>query len=161
MSSITPAHTYATYFEIVSQGGTNNATPHKSNQRALIQYITHYQHSSGTLRLRVTTLARALVSGGSPDVALSFDQEAAAVVMARIAVYKAEMEGSPDILRWIDRTLINLCQKFADYRKGDPSTFCLLGNFSLYPQFMYHLRRSQFLQVFNNSPDETAFTDTA
>ncbi|VVT51558.1 uncharacterized protein SAPINGB_P003136 [Magnusiomyces paraingens] len=157
MSSITPAHTYATYFEIVSQGGTNNATPHKSNQRALIQYITHYQHSSGTLRLRVTTLARALVSGGSPDVALSFDQEAAAVVMARIAVYKAEMEGSPDILRWIDRTLINLCQKFADYRKGDPSTFCLLGNFSLYPQFMYHLRRSQFLQVFNNSPDETAF----
>jgi protein transport protein SEC23 len=22
---------------------------------------------------------------------------------------------------------------------------------------MYHLRRSQFLQVFNNSPDETAF----
>jgi protein transport protein SEC23 len=30
-------------------------------------------------------------------------------------------------------------------------------NFTLYPQFMFHLRRSQFLQVFNNSPDETAF----
>jgi protein transport protein SEC23 len=30
-------------------------------------------------------------------------------------------------------------------------------NFSLYPQFMFHLRRSQFLQVFNNSPDETAY----
>jgi protein transport protein SEC23 len=30
-------------------------------------------------------------------------------------------------------------------------------NFSIYPQFMFHLRRSQFLQVFNNSPDETAF----
>merc|ERR1712013_959028 len=27
----------------------------------------------------------------------------------------------------------------------------------LYPQFMFHLRRSQFLQVFNNSPDETVF----
>ena len=24
-------------------------------------------------------------------------------------------------------------------------------------QFMFHLRRSQFLQYFNNSPDETAF----
>ena len=24
-------------------------------------------------------------------------------------------------------------------------------------QFMFHLRRSQFLQVFNNSPDETAY----
>jgi protein transport protein SEC23 len=30
-------------------------------------------------------------------------------------------------------------------------------NFTLYPQFMFHLRRSQFLQVFNSSPDETAF----
>lgn len=33
----------------------------------------------------------------------------------------------------------------------------LAENFSLYPQFMFHLRRSQFLQVFNNSPDETAY----
>jgi len=35
--------------------------------------------------------------------------------------------------------------------------FRLEKNFTLYPQFMFHLRRSQFLQVFNNSPDETAF----
>eukprot|EP00730_Choanoeca_flexa_P005228 TRINITY_DN11909_c0_g1_i2.p2 TRINITY_DN11909_c0_g1~~TRINITY_DN11909_c0_g1_i2.p2 ORF type:complete len:189 (+),score=45.86 TRINITY_DN11909_c0_g1_i2:1878-2444(+) len=27
----------------------------------------------------------------------------------------------------------------------------------MYPQFMFHLRRSQFLQVFNNSPDETSY----
>ena len=26
-----------------------------------------------------------------------------------------------------------------------------------YPGFMFHLRRSQFVQVFGNSPDETAF----
>lgn len=36
-------------------------------------------------------------------------------------------------------------------------SFRLADNFSIYPQFMFHLRRSQFLQVFNNSPDETAF----
>merc|ERR1712182_129481 len=36
-------------------------------------------------------------------------------------------------------------------------TFSLTETFSLYPQFMFHLRRSQFLQVFNNTPDETAF----
>jgi len=53
--------------------------------------------------------------------------------------------------------LIRLCQKFADYRKEDPTSFRLTDNFSIYPQFMFHLRRSQFLQVFNNSPDETAF----
>lgn len=29
-----------------------------------------------------------------------------------------------------------------------------------YPQFMFYLRRSQFLQIFNSSPDETAFYRT-
>lgn len=153
MCSITPAHTYAVYFEVDTQGGPSM----QPNNKALIQFLTHYQHSSGTYRLRVTTLAREMVQGGSPEVAMSFDQEAAAVLMARIAIYKAEVEEGPDILRWIDRMLIKLCQKFADYRKDDPSSFRLSANFSLYPQFMFHLRRSQFLQVFNNSPDETAY----
>lgn len=49
------------------------------------------------------------------------------------------------------------CQKFGEYNKDDPNSFRLTENFSLYPQFMYHLRRSQFLQVFNNSPDETSY----
>ena len=53
--------------------------------------------------------------------------------------------------------LIRLCQKFAEYRKDDPTSFRLSENFNIYPQFMFHLRRSQFLQVFNNSPDETAY----
>ena len=77
--------------------------------------------------------------------------------MVRIAVFKAEIDDSPDVLRWLGRMLIRLCHKFADYRKEDPTSFRLAENFSIYPQFMFHLRRSQFLQVFNNSPDETAF----
>lgn len=86
-----------------------------------------------------------------------FDQEAAAVLMARMVVYRAESDDGPDTLRWLDRTLIRLCQKFGEYNKDDPNSFRLAENFTLYPQFMYHLRRSQFLQVFNNSPDETSF----
>lgn len=156
MCSITPSHTYSTFFEVATQGGNAGAQGGQP-QHGVIQYLTHYQHSSGTYRLRVTTLIRTLVGGGDPSIAASFDQEAAAVLMARIAVYKAEVEDGPDILRWTDRMLIRLCQKFADYRKDDPSSFRLSQNFSLYPQFMFHLRRSQFLQVFNNSPDETAF----
>lgn len=77
--------------------------------------------------------------------------------MARIALHKAETSESVDILRWLDRMLIRLMNKFADYRKDDPNSFHLSPQFSLYPQFMFHLRRSPFLQVFNNSPDETAF----
>ncbi|PWZ38931.1 hypothetical protein Zm00014a_019302 [Zea mays] len=62
-----------------------------------------------------------------------------------------------DATRWLDRSLIRLCSRFGDYRKDDPSSFSLHSNFSLFPQFMFNLRRSQFVQVFNNSPDETAY----
>jgi len=82
------------------------------------------------------------------EVASSFDQEATASLMARWAVSKAEGEESFDILRWLDRKLIQLCQKFAEYRKDDSSSFRLNSNFSIYPQFMFNLRRSQFLHVF-------------
>lgn len=75
-----------------------------------------------------------------------------------MAVWRAEtQDDGPDVLRWVDRMLIRLCQKFGEYGKDDPSSFRLPDNFTLYPQFMFHLRRSQFLQVFNNSPDETSF----
>ncbi len=66
--------------------------------------------------------------------------------MARIMVFEAEIDDSPDVLRWLDRMLIRLCQKFADYRKENPTIFRLTDNFSIYPQFMFHLRRSQFLR---------------
>ncbi|CAG8640634.1 984_t:CDS:2, partial [Scutellospora calospora] len=153
MCGITPKATVAVYFEVVSQ----HSQPLQHNNRGLIQFLTHYQHSSGQFRLRVTTIARNFADGSSPQIAQSFDQEAAAVLMARIAVFKAEIDDGPDVLRWLDRMLIRLCQKFAEYRKEDSLSFRLAENFSIYPQFMFHLRRSQFLQVFNNSPDETAF----
>jgi hypothetical protein len=60
---------------------------------------------------------------GWMEVASSFDQEATASLMARWAVNKAENEESFDILRWLDRKLIQLCQKFAEYRKDDASSF--------------------------------------
>ncbi|KXN87767.1 Protein transport protein SEC23 [Leucoagaricus sp. SymC.cos] len=153
INAITPHTSTGVYFEVVTPAGQ----PLQPGSRGLIQFITHYQHSSGQQRLRVTTVARNFAEAGSPSIAASFDQEAAAVLMARIAVFKAEIDDSPDVLRWLDRMLIRLCQKFADYRKEDPTSFRLTDNFSIYPQFMFHLRRSQFLQVFNNSPDETAF----
>lgn len=41
----------------------------------------------------------------------SFDQEAAAVLMARLGVFKAESEEGPDVMRWLDRQLIRLVIK--------------------------------------------------
>ena len=98
-----------------------------------------------------------------------------------------------DPIRWLDKALINLCSRFGEYQKDAPSSFSLSPRLSIFPQFMFHLRRSQFvqvcilyfqifksfallmcaavlyctsivftfwthlLQVFNNSPDETAY----
>jgi len=53
---LSPTTTVAAYFEIVNQ-----ATPIPPGTRGMIQFVTHYQHSSGQHRLRVTTVARAYV----------------------------------------------------------------------------------------------------
>uniref|UniRef100_A0A3B1J7A1 Protein transport protein SEC23 n=1 Tax=Astyanax mexicanus TaxID=7994 RepID=A0A3B1J7A1_ASTMX len=150
-----PNTTLAIYFEVVNQ---HNA-PIPQGGRGAIQYVTQYQHSSGQRRIRVTTIARNWADAQTQiqNIAASFDQEAAAILMARLAVYRAESEEGPDVLRWLDRQLIRLCQKFGDYHKDDPNSFRFSETFSLYPQFMFHLRRSPFLQVFNNSPDESSY----
>merc|ERR1712217_93028 len=114
-------------------------------------------HASGRKRLRVTTVSHQYADQNMSNISTGFDQEAAAVLLARYAVWKCENEDPLDVLRWVDRTLIRLVSKFADYRKDDPASFNLAPELSIFPQFMYHLRRSNFLQTFNASPDETAF----
>lgn len=155
LCTLDPKTTVAAYFEVVNP----HANPIRDDQYRYIQFITQYLHPSGETRMRVTTTAGRWASGEGniPEIAAGFDQETAAVLMARMAVYKTENEDSFDILRWVDRMLIRLCSRFAEYQKDSPETFKLSPNFSLYPQFMFNLRRSQFLQVFNSSPDETAY----
>ncbi|CAN8267693.1 unnamed protein product [Cochlearia groenlandica] len=122
-----------------------------------IQFITRYRYGNGGLRKRVTTVARRWVAGKSPEISSGFDQETAASVMARLAINRAEECYARDVIRWLDDGLIRFASRFGDYIQEDPSSFRLTPNFSLYPQFMFYLRRSQFLDVFNNSPDETGF----
>ena len=155
MCGIYPNTSLALFFEVVNQ---HNA-PIPQGGRGHVQFITQYQHSSGQKRVRVTTMARNWVDASInvQHVAAGFDQETACCLMARMAMFRAESEDVQDVLRWLDRMLIRLCQKFGDYHKDDPNSFRFSEQFSLYPQFMFHLRRSQFLQVFNNSPDETAY----
>ncbi|KAK3190203.1 hypothetical protein Dsin_029764 [Dipteronia sinensis] len=122
-----------------------------------IQFITRYRHGNMVVRKRVTTAARRWVGKQSPEIVAGFDQEAAAAIMARLAIHRAETCYSRDVVRWLDDTLIRFASKFGDYVQEDESTFRLTSNFSLYPQFMFYLRRSQFIDVFNCTPDETAF----
>ena len=67
------------------------------------------------------------------EIANGFDQEAAAILMARHATYKAFSEESFEILRWIDRMLIRLCTKFGEYKEKDPASFRMNMRMSIYP----------------------------
>ncbi|CAO2839254.1 unnamed protein product [Amaranthus hypochondriacus] len=148
-------NTNLTVFFDISSG--ERANPPGS--QLYLQFLTSYQSPDGQSMLRITTVCRNWVESvvGSEELVQGFDQETAAVVMARLCSHKMEMEEGFDATRWLDRNLIRLCSKFGDYRKDDPSSFTLNPCFSLFPQFMFNLRRSQFVQVFNNSPDETAY----
>ncbi|KAG2351603.1 hypothetical protein BDR07DRAFT_1442998, partial [Suillus spraguei] len=96
IKSITSRTSAAIYFEVVTPAGQ----PLSPGSRGLIQFVTHYQHSPGQMRLRVTTIAWNFAEANSPSIASRLQ----------------EIDDSPDVLRWLDRTLIHLCQKFADYR---------------------------------------------
>lgn len=165
LGSLDNTTTVAVYYDVTNPG----TSPLPPDKQRYTQFLTRYQHANGATRLRVTTLCGPWhnVAASADDakhqhhnddpVKYSFDQEAAAVLSARLAVHRTDTEDVGDVLRWVDRSLIRLCSKFADYRVDDPSSFRLASEFSLYPQFMFHLRRSQFLQLFNSSPDEAAY----
>ncbi|PPD87527.1 hypothetical protein GOBAR_DD15534 [Gossypium barbadense] len=102
-------------FDLSSTERSN--VPGAANSQFYLQFLTSYQDPEGKTMLRVTTVTRQWVDStvSSEELLRGFDQETAAVVMARVTSLKMETE------------------------------------------FMFNLRRSQFVQVFNNSPDETAY----
>eukprot|EP01056_Protomagalhaensia_sp_Gyna25_P004916 Protomagalhaensia_sp_Gyna_25__4915@NODE_525_length_3210_cov_35_992116_g61_i1_p1_GENE_NODE_525_length_3210_cov_35_992116_g61_i1NODE_525_length_3210_cov_35_992116_g61_i1_p1_ORF_typecomplete_len806_score147_65Sec23_trunk/PF04811_15/5_6e70Sec23_trunk/PF04811_15/4_9e03Sec23_helical/PF04815_15/1_1e24Sec23_BS/PF08033_12/5_2e21Sec23_BS/PF08033_12/1_4e04Gelsolin/PF00626_22/4_8e08zfSec23_Sec24/PF04810_15/3_5e07zfSec23_Sec24/PF04810_15/9_6e03VWA_3/PF13768_6/0_66VWA_3/PF13768_6/1_7e03_NODE_525_length_3210_c len=154
-----PCSTLAFFLDIANTNERNLV-----NKSAFIQIQITYTHPTGERRMRVFTQAFPFaVSGAGNNIAQigsGFDQETATALMARLAVAKTETEEPLDILRWLDRKLIRLVSVFADYQKDKPQTFQLGQEFAGYPLYMYHLRRSHFLQTFNTSPDETAFYRT-
>ncbi|POW19805.1 hypothetical protein PSHT_04243 [Puccinia striiformis] len=104
----------------------------------------------------VTPAARVFAEAGNPIIASSFDQEAAAVLMARIAVFKAEIDDSPDVLRWLDRMLIRLCQNSPIIERKNPVAFVwLMGLVSILNSCS--ISKKSIPSSLNNSPDETAF----
>eukprot|EP00898_Chlorokybus_atmophyticus_P002889 jgi/Chlat1/3600/Chrsp234S00259 len=159
MSSLDQNTTLGVYFDVVPHAQQQGAQGSTSGQQFFLQFVTQYRPLGSTqLRLRCTSLTRAWSDGANAhELVAGFDQEAAAVLVARLATYKMDHEDDFDCVRWLDRMLIRLASKFGEYRKEDSESFNMTPQFSIYPQFMFNLRRSQFVQVANNSPDETAY----
>lgn len=118
----------AFYFDVVNT--TNLPLHHKVH----VQFITVYQHVNGATRMRVTTVQRLM---SNPDditeLAYGFDQETAAVLLSRYSIYKTFSEDAMDVIRWLDRMLIKLVARFAEYKKDDPNSFKLSREFTLFP----------------------------
>ncbi|KAK8548363.1 hypothetical protein V6N12_061277 [Hibiscus sabdariffa] len=85
--------------------------PGAANSQLYLQFLTSYQDSDGKTMLRVTTVTRRWVENAvsTEELVQGFDQETAAVVMARITSLKMEMEvfnNSPDETAYF-RMLLN------------------------------------------------------
>lgn len=134
---------------------------------AFVQFSFHYEDPLGLTRVRVTTVPLAVVADSdSLSLESGFDQEAAVVAIARNAVDKLQARvynatkttyDHTDVVKHLDKQLVDFCARFGLYEKKLVDLFRLASVFAMLPQFMYHLRRLLFIRVFNNSPDETAF----
>ena len=155
LGGINPSSTYTFFLDCNDQI--------KEGKSAIFQLLTTYVAGDRSLRLRVSTISRRVsnsleTSNALEEIGNSFDQEAAAVLIGRVCVNNNfKGEDSKESLKWIDKTLIHLMSKFAKYTKDNPNTFKLTSKFNFFPQFMFYLRRSSFIQSFNESPDESTY----
>eukprot|EP00796_Vickermania_ingenoplastis_P006646 gene6646-4765_t len=149
---IDPRTTFAVYFHTSAPA----AGEHIAQSYRYTQFITQYE-TPGGVRLRVTTLPhRQQDHPTKQELIAAFDQETAAVLMAREAVFKTDLMQLYDVLRWLDTKLVKVVGAFAQRTGEKGAPMQLPPQFVFFPAFMYHLRRSGYLQVFNSSPDESA-----
>mmetsp|Transcript_11245 Transcript_11245/g.9632 ORF Transcript_11245/g.9632 Transcript_11245/m.9632 type:complete len:81 (-) Transcript_11245:290-532(-) len=80
--------------------------------------------------MRITTIKRRF---GNPnniyDLIQGFDQEAAVVLLSRLAVFKTENEDPLEVIRWLDRSLIRMSTRFGEFKKEDTNSFRLPDEF--------------------------------
>ncbi|KAG7665034.1 uncharacterized protein J8A68_001442 [[Candida] subhashii] len=154
LCNVNPQSTYALYFEKLDS--TNN-------QQTAIQYLFHYQHPNGEMRLRVTTIPINVIADSDPiNLEAGFDQEASIVLVARKAMYKLQPDSNKlipanTLIKQLDQLVIDFCSRFAVYNPQQIESFRLSSTYAFFPQFLFHLRRSPFINVFNSSPDETSY----
>ena len=132
----------------------------------MVQLIVTYTTAEGHVRKRIITDG-CTYSEGAADFDLSLNQRAASVVVARMAAMRCVHDSPKDVFAWVDRTLLRVTKRVAQHVLSSSSSSTatatatdsdLFGEvFSEYPRSMYFLRRSNFLQYFNSTPDETAY----
>lgn len=81
-------------------------------------------------------------------------------MLARMAARKAEVEDYTEVKKWVDRVLLKFTVRFAIYNRNQRNSFRLPPQMKHFPQFMYHLRRSGFINPFGSPPDQSIYMKT-
>lgn len=150
LGSVSTHSSYAIYFDMAD---------HLVGDYSIIQFITSYQHPDGSQHIHVTTSQKFINQEGESlnSIIQNFDQEAATVLIAREAVLRTEKNSSNDALKFTNQILVDFMSSFCQYQTNNADSVLIPPTVNLLPQFIYHLRRSNFIQIFNASPDETTF----
>jgi protein transport protein SEC23 len=110
--------TLALYFEMAFA----NPDDLRGARQGYVQFLTTYRGASGKTFLRVTTVSKTFANHadqqGKGYLRSGFDQEAAAVLVSRLAVWKSQTETISEVRNYLDRTLIKACKTFASYTPG-------------------------------------------
>lgn len=134
-----------------------------AHEKRFVQFVTRYTTPRGEQRVRVTSIVQPVApSTATPEYftqAGAFDQTCAATMVARLAVSILERHPGKwdDAKRWLDTLLVRFVRRYGTYTANQPNTLQLNPCLSLFPSFMYNLRRSEYFMVLNISPDETTF----
>jgi len=144
-------------FEVADKSGAQiqDCTP------GAVQFKTTYRTGSGIMCTRITNFTVIFrdpsILDGKTEILENFDQDAACVIMTKYALQRKDTEFGFEPMSWVDQQLVRFVKKIGDFRKGDPNSFFMRPEFSFFPQYMFYLRRSPFLDVFGYSPDEASF----
>jgi len=150
-------HSNSTYTYLLD---VNSDSTSYNVKRVVGLIVTNYIAGDRSYRMRVTSFKRKTVgefNSSILEIAQSFDQEAATVMLAKYCTEIGYKQANIETLRWLDKAIIRLVTKFSEYRKDDIHSFKLNNRFSMFPQFMFYLRRSPFITDFNSSLDESLF----
>ena len=83
--------TLAFYIDVPTGQAGKDTMP--SSKTGYLQFVTHYKHPNGQIRLRVTTVAKRFAEATNIfDLVHGFDQEATSILVSRLGIHKAETE---------------------------------------------------------------------
>ncbi|CCW65235.1 unnamed protein product [Phytomonas sp. EM1] len=164
VSTLDQCVTFAFVFDTAILNETNGASPgRRDGETRFIQFVTTYTTVDGQRRVRVTSTLHPVAPQASPPVYYTqhqaFDQTCASTVIARMLICILEKfpKKWDDTKRWLDTLLVKFVRRYGTYTPNLPDSLRLSPCLSLFPSFMFNLRRSEYMMVINISPDETTF----